>query len=288
MTNAWIAATVWAMIIAGCGDSPAAQECRECAAPVVLGTLGDPQIRETSGIAASAAHPGVWYVHNDSGDAARLFAVGEDGSLRATLTLDVPHVDWEDIARGPCPAGQCLYIGDIGDNQLARDALVVYRVSEPVQLVDSVLPAERLYFKYPDGAHDAETLLIDPASGEVIVITKVDSGPSSIYALPLQPGERATAELVGSVEPPTGSARITGGDVHPDGTAVLLRTRSGVFYYTKQPEQSVASALAGEGCAGPKLDEAQGEAIAWTPDGEAWVSVGEGAGAAIHRVDCDE
>ncbi|MFY0540989.1 hypothetical protein [Nannocystis pusilla] len=119
------------------------------------------------------------------------------------------------------------------------------------------------------------------------MITKVESGPSSIYALPLRPGERVTAELVGNVEPPTGSARITGGDVHPDGTAVLLRTRSG-FYYTKRPEQSVASALAGEGCAGPKLDEAQGEAIAWTPDGEAWVSVGEGAGAAIHRVDCDE
>ncbi|WP_434425914.1 hypothetical protein [Nannocystis pusilla] len=276
------------VVVAGCGDSSGGSDCLECMQPAVIGALGDPQIRETLGIVASAAHAGVWYVHNDAGDAARLFAIADDGSLRATLTLDVPHVDWEDVARGPCPAGQCLYIGDIGDNDLARDALVVYRVAEPVQLVDSVLPAERLFFTYQDGPHDAETLLVDPQSGGITVITKVDGGDSSIYEfpLPLRPGERVVLEPAGSFQPPTGSPRITGGDVHPDGTGVLLRTRSGVYYYSKRPEDSVASALAGHGCAGPKLDEEQGEAIAWALDGEAYVSVGEGAGAALHRVGC--
>lgn len=283
-TAGWLTAAV-----VGCGDSTTAGDCVECATPAVIGALSDPQVRETSGIVASAAHAGAWYVHNDAGDAARLFAVADDGALRATLTLDVPHVDWEDIARGPCGAGECLYIGDIGDNELAREAYVVYRVAEPIQLVDSVLPAERLFFSYPDGPHDAEALLVDPHSGVITVVTKVEDGDSPVYEfpLPLRPGERVVLEPAGSVRPPMGSARITGGDVHPDGTGVLLRTRSGVFYYPKRTEQSVASALAGDGCPGPKLDEEQGEAIGWTLDGEAYVSVGEGVGAALHRVACE-
>lgn len=287
MSNRAIAWTIAAIL--GCGDSSAAGECVECPAAAVIGALGDPQIRETSGITASWAHPGVWYVHNDAGDVARLFAIAGDGALRATLTLDAPNVDWEDIARGPCNGAQCLYVGDIGDNDGVRAVYAVYRVAEPVQLIDSAVAAEPLPFTYPDGPHDAETLLVDPANGQITVVTKVESGDSSIYEfpLPLRPGERVVLEPAGSVRPPQGSPRITGGDVHPDGTSVLLRTRSGVFYYSKRPDQSVASALAGDGCAGPKLDEEQGEAIAWTVAGDAWVSVGEGVGAALHRVACE-
>jgi hypothetical protein len=270
------------------GDEGELDPCRSCGAPEVSGTLADPALRETSGLVASAVHADAWYLHNDAGDTARVFAVAGDGALRATFSLSVPHVDWEDIALGPCAAGHCLYIGDIGDNDRERDSYVVYRVAEPEQLVDRALAAEPLRFTYPDGPHDAETLLVDPTSGAITIVTKVESGESSVheFPLPLRPGELVVLTRAGTVRPSSGSDRITGGDVHPDGTGVLLRTRSGVFYYPKRADQSIASALAGEGCPGPKLDEEQGEAIAWTRDGTAYVSVGEGAAVAMLRVDC--
>ena len=58
------------------------------------------------------------WAHNDSGDTARVFAVGRDGRDRGTVTVSgATAIDWEDIALGPAPHGKpYLYAGDIGDN----------------------------------------------------------------------------------------------------------------------------------------------------------------------------
>jgi len=62
--------------------------------------FADSRIDEASGIGVGIASPGVVYVQNDSGDAARFFAV--DASTGATLAVySVPgaqNVDWEDLA----------------------------------------------------------------------------------------------------------------------------------------------------------------------------------------------
>ena len=44
-------------------------------------------ITEASGLVASRAHAGVFWTHNDSGDAARLFAIGPGGSNEGEISL---------------------------------------------------------------------------------------------------------------------------------------------------------------------------------------------------------
>lgn len=263
--------------------------CPTCGMPAQVGALGSGALDEVSGVVASAAHRGVFYVHNDSGDTPRFFALDAAGALLATFTVSgATAIDWEDIARGPCPSGSCLYLADIGDNNEARASVTIYRVPEPASVADATVSAESFPFTYGDGAHNAETLLVDPASGVITVVTKVFVGASSIYELPmpLTPGTLATATKVGTVKPPDASVLFTGGDVHPAGSGVLLRTYTSVWYYPKAAGASVASALMGTPCELPVADESQGEAIGWLPAGAGYVTISEGVSAKVNRVDC--
>ena len=77
-------------------------------------------IREASGIVASRRNPGVLWVHNDSGDMARVFAITASGEFLGVCNIaGATARDWEDIAigPGPDPDQHYLYLGDIGDNQ---------------------------------------------------------------------------------------------------------------------------------------------------------------------------
>jgi hypothetical protein len=87
------------------------------------------EIDEPSGLVASRNHPGVFWTHNDSGDAARIFAINARGRLIASFRVEnAVNQDWEDIAIDD--SGN-LYIGDFGNNQNDRRNLRVYRIREP-------------------------------------------------------------------------------------------------------------------------------------------------------------
>lgn len=273
----------------GTGGKGGAPSCPACGAPAATGALGDAALTEVSGVVASLAHPGVFWVHNDSGDVARFFAVDATGKRLATISVSgAGAIDWEDLARGPCPAGTCIYLADIGDNQEKRAAYTVYRVPEPATIADATVTAERLDFTYPDGSHNAETLLVHPVTGAITIVTKVFVGTSSIYTfpLPLTPGAAAVLKDVGGVKPPSGSVLFTGGDVHPQGTGVLLRTYSAVWYYPLSATATVAEALQGPPCPMPVATETQGEAVGWLPDGKGYVTISEGVGAPLNKVLC--
>ena len=47
--------------------------------------LAHPKIHESSGLAVSHRHPGLFWTHNDSGDAPRLYAFDEQGRHHGTL-----------------------------------------------------------------------------------------------------------------------------------------------------------------------------------------------------------
>ena len=100
-----------------------------------LGRFGHPPIQEASGIVASRRHPGIFWVHNDSGNPPALFAVRRDGSLVREYKVSAPNVDWEDIAIDD--AGH-LFLGDIGNNGLLLPLRMIYRLDEP----DPAQPAE--------------------------------------------------------------------------------------------------------------------------------------------------
>ncbi len=271
--------------------------------PVELGgRLTEPRLIELSGMAASRVHPGVLWAHNDSGGAAELYAMAEDGTARGAFPVEgATAIDWEDIAAGPGPdgTGAFLYVGDIGDNDAARPSVTVFRVPEPDDPPTAPgvpLPgAEAIELVYPGGPADAEALLVDPRTGDLVIVTKSYAGRSRVLtteARSLVPGAPVTLVDAGARPVPVppdvrlglpGTA-VTSGDVAPDGSRVALRTYQSVLVFERAEGMTLAEALLGEPCFGPEEAEAQGEALAFTGDGTAYVTASEGADVPIQRV----
>jgi hypothetical protein len=259
----------------------------------VIGALKDERIDECSGVVASQRQPGVWWVHNDSGDSARVFAIGQDGVTRATIRIDgASALDWEDIALGPGPAGGAsgdwVYVADTGDNKLARPSVAIYRFAEPNVAAagggEVGVRAERIDVRYPDGkSHDVEAMLVDPVSGDVVLVAKEPKlSVARVFRLTqaqLATG-RAVAELVGEVA--TGP-RVVGGDVRADGGEIVLRTYTGMWRFPRRAGEPLHAALMR---AAGRIDAPDlSEAIAYLPGGHSIVSIPEGRGASISRFD---
>lgn len=211
-------------------------EAADYEAPRRVGALRSPDLAEASGVTASKCQRDVYWTHNDSGGGAFLFAIdGTGGHLGVWRVSGAKNRDWEDIAEFKDADGKCfLLIGDIGDNDLRRDELSVYRVAEPLVSDSSrssskaapleTAPAEILNFEYPDAKHNAETLLVHPVSREIYVLTKSKKEPVIVFKIspqfsgPVQKAERIAQITVPAV--PNGL--LTGGDISPDGKHIVL------------------------------------------------------------------
>ena len=268
--------------------------CRGTLVASTPGTVAAPAIAELSGVAASRVTDGVWWVHNDSGDSARVFAVGGDGrDLGEYALAGASAVDWEDIAVGPGPVagGTYLYVGDIGDNAKARGAIQVYRVPEPTVVLTPVAPPPQtltgvatLTFVYPDGPHDAEALLVDPTSGELFIVTKEPLGTAQVFRAPanLTAGSTTTLASVATLSLGIGGA-VTGADVTPGGDVVGLRTYFAVVLFPRVAGSPLAQSFSQPSCQGATASESQGEALGFTRDGRGYVTASEGVRPALHR-----
>lgn len=273
-----------------------------CAKKLVATTsaaITDPALREISGIAASRATPGLWWVHNDSGDTARVFAIDDNGAVHATLTLaGATAVDYEDIAvgEGPVAGTTYLYVADIGDNAASRPEVVVYRMVEPTvsatgSTTGSIAAVDTLHLRYPDGAHDAEALAIDPLSHSIVIITKsLGGGAQAAYRVPtsIAAGSTTTMSSVATITTDAGLVgAITGADLSRDGLQLAIRTYGGVRIVGRNADLPLDRFLAGGvgsvSCPAPGPPEVQGEAIGFRVDGRGFVTVSEGTGVALHR-----
>lgn len=286
-------------------SSPAfGQPCPSFFGPVTTGVVQDPAVNEASGLVASVQNPGVFWVHNDSGDSPRVFAMRADGVVVATYDLlGASAVDWEDMARGPgpTPGVEYLYLADIGDNSGVRSFITVYRVPEPLVDPDMVAGeidlagAVALEMEYPFGAHDAETLLADPDTGDLFVVTKCrsstgcTSGVSHVfrYPFPHQDGVRVTLTEVATI-PFAGPALVhsaTAGDISPAGDRIAVRTYSQALLWNRAPGETIAQALATTACPIAVAPEIQGETLAFSTSGASYSSVSEFASQPIRRID---
>lgn len=283
----WFAAGVVATLVTTACSEDA---CPTCDDPERKGQVANAELTEVSGVTASGRFDDVFYAHNDSSDRARFFALATDGSDLASFEVDgADNDDWEDIARARCASGDCLYLADIGDNELLRTNYAVYLVDEPATIEPGVhtLSSQSLSFSYPDGPHDAEVLLVHPLTGVVTIVTKVEDGPAGIYELgQLTPDVELVALKRGELTPPKGSSKFTGGAIHPEATGVLLRTKTRLFYWPMDPKQTAAEALRNEACRLELADEVQGEAVAWQRSGDGIVTIGEGLNAAVNVSRC--
>ncbi|HEU4453336.1 MAG TPA: hypothetical protein VFR81_09760 [Longimicrobium sp.] len=247
-------------------DAPAAAADAVCVPGGGLKPL-DAEIHESSGVAVSRAHAGIFWTHNDSGEPL-LYAVDSLGHTAGRVRVTGAAVeDWEDVSLAPCPGGgDCLYVADIGDNDAARPAVTVYRFPEPAPGAGESAPATAIRLRYPDGAQDAEAMFV--LDGAIHVVTKGESGPIAVYRAPADAAAGAALERVrqlspGKVDRPE---RITSADASADGRWIAVRTLRSLAIYP-------AAELTGSGEAAPRrvdlkaLDEAQGEGLGFTPDG---------------------
>jgi hypothetical protein len=264
----------------------------------------DPRVDECSGLAVSARSGSYFFVHNDSGDGPFVYAIDRTGETLARFTVPgASALDWEDMARGRDPAGKpVLFLADIGDNPRLRTAVVLYRIPEPtvdrkwVREERRTEAATRFELRYPDGAHDAETLLVHPTTGEVFLVTKAREG-SRVYAAPdpLRPDTpnvlRKVADLRLDRFPPTaGSARdligallVTGGDFAPDGKHVVLRTYTDAHEW-RIPAAGLAAAFDTEPAHLPMPALRGGEAIAYARDGRSLLISNEALNAPVFEL----
>ena len=256
------------------------------------GTVSDTALTEISGIDVGVANPSLYWVHNDSGDTARIFALSASGATRAAYTLmGANALDWEDIAvgGGPVAGTPYLYAADIGDNARSRSEIVVYRVPEPTVAARgtfSLAGVDALRLRYPDGAHNAEAVLVHPKTGELVIVEKTSSGGTAgVYRAPagLVAGSLTTLSLVSRLSLPTGwTSVVTGADLSPDGTQLAVRTYAGVLLWGRDAGSSIWAPFATAPCTGPTPPEFQGEAIALLANGRGYVTVSEGANPILH------
>lgn len=254
---------------------------------VQVGTLT--QLAEVSGLVASRSVPGTLWVHNDSGDSARFFAISTAGNVQGTITLTgATATDWEDMAIGPKPGGgNYLYLGDIGDNSANRFlGINIYRVTEPLTTANAAIAAAnytKVTLRYQGLIpKNAESLMVDPVTGDVYIVTKSSTGqvysaPSTIFDTP---GTTATLSLRGNLGVLLPNA--TAADISPDGKHILIRNVSTTAYlFERGTGQSVWDALQGTGIPVTLKAEAQGEAIGWAANGNGFYTTSEwnGAGA---------
>jgi len=261
---------------------------------VKTGNVAFTGVTEASGIVESRKNPGVLWVNNDSGDGPKLYAMTKDGKHLGVFTFQgAQAVDWEDIATGPGPkAGETyLYAGDIGDNPSTRPNIKIYRVAEPS--VNAAAPAadvtlsgvETFTYTYADGPHNAETLLVDPKTSDLFIVTKVGSGKSQVFRAPapLASGVlQEVASLTFGAAPLVGGAATTGGDISPSGDAIAVRTYTHAYLWRRGGGMTVAQAFAGEPCPLPQKSEPQGEALGFAADGLGFYTVSEGSQQPIY------
>lgn len=274
--------------------------CAHYGKPVLVQRVRHPLLSESSGIVASRKHPGILYTHNDSGSPPILFALRTTGEIVATYQLHgASNIDWEDIAIGPSPSGigHSLYIGDIGNNGRNRNVLTVYVLPEPdlppkteanrMPLIPVACAAIQLQF--PGPVSDCEAMAVHPISGAIYLVTKTGllDRPTVLRANP--PFQQETPHLLTPVVQLQlrGDAAVTGMDVHPVGTRLLIRTyRRAYEYIAGKPEefelrlQQPPRILSSIGPTG------QSEAICYSTDGESIFFSAEGQPMPLYHTPC--
>ena len=272
-------------------SASAGAACNSYRAGVAWGTVSIGGLSEASGIAASRRNPGVFWVHND-GSSGAVHAIGVSGARLATFYLGRAVLDTEDIAVGPGPVAgvSYLYVGDIGGNKARRDVQIL-RIPEPVvdpgwagnPVSANFSGVDGFTVSYPDGKYDAESLMADPASREVFIVTK-QGGGARVYRVNLNsvfPGSQVQWGFVVSVP----FANVSGGDISADGTQIVLRREDFAQTWERFNGEWIGATLSRSGTAIPVTGpprEPNGEGIALLPNGAGYVTISEGANPVLY------
>ena len=261
-----------AFLVLGC-PLPVSAETAAPAAPAAQCQITDPRLPELSGLVAV---DGQFLAMNDGGDQVSVFLLDAACQVVDVHTAAVDPYDPEDLA---VAADGTVWLADTGDNERTRAtaALIALRPNGSTSIY-------RL--TYPDGAHDAEALLLAP-DGTPFIVTKEVLGASGVYrpsSALVDGGTVAMAKVAGVNLTFTGTTGgpvgqegqilVTGGAVARDGSAIALRTYTDAYVWPLSGSD-VPAALATAPARIPLPDSPQGEAISFTPDSHGVVVASE-------------
>ncbi|MFF5305241.1 WD40 repeat domain-containing protein [Streptomyces sp. NPDC013161] len=239
-------------------------------------TITDSRITESSGLAASHLHPGIYWTHNDSNDGPYIYAVDSStGKTVATVTFSgvgKPR-DVEAISIGP---DNEIYVGDIGDNLDGTWPYVwIYKLPEPKVLKSQTIRATQYVVKYSDGARNAESLIVHPKTGRVYIIDKKEDG-GHLFEGPAKLSSSGTNYFK-----PIAAIDLWATDAafSPNGQQLAVRGYLGGIYYDWN-----GGKIKREG----RLDvplQGQGESVSYSADGTKLMYGSEGTDSPVQAED---
>ncbi|MDT8397705.1 MAG: hypothetical protein RQ899_03730 [Pseudomonadales bacterium] len=231
----------------------------QAVARVELGPLG-----EISGLAKSRRRDNLYWVHNDSGDQARIFAITAEGLAilptysRFSFHAEVPepgkrewqgfrvlsaeNIDWEDMSSDD----NYLYVADLGNNGNDRRDLGIYMLSEIDPTASTQSAAIRhLPVRYPEQTNfppaqkhfDSESLF--SADGKLYVISKHrksgltggwEAG-ANLYRLDTRFSDRDNVLVRIGSHPDIIAA--TGAEVSPDGQRLAVISYTALWLFDR-------------------------------------------------------
>lgn len=256
------------------------------AGPQPVCRIGDDRLNEISGLVATRTGYVAVNDGSDDPDRRRIFFLDKRCAVVRTVSYPSRPRDTEDLAAA---SDGTLWVGDIGDNGESRSTIGFWKLPPGAK-------KPQLYrLAYPDGAHDAEALLLPPG-GMPIVVTK-SIGFAGVYVPtgPLRAGQTTPLRQAGTVRLPlTGTSNpfglpgrltITGGAVSPDGRRVTLRTYADAFEFDVPDGDVVGAVTTRKPRSIPLPNEPQGESVAYSTDGSALLTVSEAGGPLLRYPD---
>jgi hypothetical protein len=246
---------------------------------VKLAELNNKALKEISGIAASVKNPKMLWAHNDSGNGADIFLLDDHLDVKLTCTLaGIENRDWEDIAVGPGPdaSKSYVYVADIGDNESHYQYKYIYRFEEPAlsntqSTKITITSFDRITFQLSDTRKDTETLLLDPRTKNLYVVSKREE-PVCLYELkyPYPQEDTLVAEKIMTLP----FTQIVGGDFSANGQEILMKNYRQVYYWNSS-SKSITDLLKESPLEIPYEAEPQGESITWATDGSGFYTLSE-------------
>ncbi|MBO5718046.1 MAG: hypothetical protein J6R71_00245, partial [Bacteroidales bacterium] len=213
------------------------------------GTAYKDVLKEVSGLACSRQTPGYLWAHGDenTGEDKKIVAIKPDGSLVMTLNIsgDPGRDDWEDIATGVYNGKNYIFIGAIGDNDLAyKDSYYIYYFEEPaITSGTQTISVNYIRFGYPDNkAHNTETLMYDNIEHVFYIADKAEGAACHLYTLPFQTNYgTSTQKLTEVCALGNGNTfdLATGGDISPDGKWMAIKNKEYILLWERQGSESL-------------------------------------------------
>lgn len=234
------------------------------AADTVAFTIADLRVARSSGLVRDTA-AGLYWTVDDSGAGGVAYGITPKGKVSGTLNFSAQPKDVEAVAM----FHDRLYVADIGDNKGSRNQVTVYYFNHP-RANGLTVSYHAWDFRYPDGSHDAETLLVN-SSGRLFIVTKGLQG--AVYEAPKKPSKSKVNTLTKVAGAPGG---VTDGVFLPGDQQIALLGHTSVRVIDAKTYKQVATAAI------PK--QKQAESLAVSLDGRSLLVGSEGKRSKVYTV----